>query len=141
MAGAVGGGVSERNGSTASRIWSGFPDTKWSAPSSTWNRAPATWSAMYLLSSTLNSASPLRCSTSVGTRTAGNTSRTSTREFMSISARTVDGVAEARIRCAHQRCMASSADGMRIRASASQSHRVTSALVYAARSSGVCAHG
>ena len=60
---------------------------------------------------------------------------------MSISARTVDGVADARIRCAHHRCIASSADGIRIRASASQSHRVTSSSVYAARCSGVCAHG
>ena len=48
---------------------------------------------------------------------------------MSIRARTVDGVAEARIRCAHHRCIDSSADGMRIRASASQSHRLTSSSV------------
>ncbi len=65
----------------------------------------------------------------MGTRTAGSMSRTSTREFMSISARTVDGVAAARIRCAHQRCIAASADGIRMRASASQSQRLTSSSV------------
>ena len=45
---------------------------------------------------------------------------------MFISALTVPGVAPARIRRAHQRCMAMSAVGLRIRMSASQSHPVTS---------------
>ena len=48
---------------------------------------------------------------------------------MSINARIVEGVADARMRCAHQRCIGSSADGQRIRMSASQSHWVTSRSV------------
>jgi hypothetical protein len=45
---------------------------------------------------------------------------------MFISARTVDGVAAARMRCPHHRCIGSSADGQRIRMSASQSQWVAS---------------
>ena len=45
---------------------------------------------------------------------------------MFISARTVPGVAPARIRRAHHRCMATSAVGLRNRMSASQSQPVTS---------------
>jgi len=48
---------------------------------------------------------------------------------MSMSARTVVGVAAARIRWAHHLCTDSSPDGIRIRASASQSQRVTSSSV------------
>ena len=47
--------------------------------------------------------------------------RTSTIEFMSIRARTVDGVAAVRHRVDHQRVIAGSADGVRILMSASQS--------------------
>jgi hypothetical protein len=83
-------------------------------------------SAMYRDPPASMSASPTRCSTSVGTRIAGNASRTSTSEFMSINAWIVEGVVDARMRCAHHCCIGTSADGQRIRMSASQSHPFTS---------------
>ena len=58
-----------------------------------------------------------------------------------MSARTVPGVAAARMRCAHQRCLAASADGQRRLQSASQSQLASSFSAYAASSSMLCAHG
>jgi hypothetical protein len=72
------------------------------------------------------SRSPRRCSTSVGTRTEPSAARTSIKEFMAMSERTVDGVAAARARWPHQRAIASSADGHRARMSASQPHSTAS---------------
>jgi hypothetical protein len=49
--------------------------------------------------------------TSVGTRIAGSSPRTSISEFISLSALTAPGLAAARQRSPHQRAIASSADG------------------------------
>ena len=68
-----------------------------SDPSSSRSVAPGTRSAMSAASSGRHSTSPVRFTTSVGAATVGSRARTSTSAFMSMSARTVVGVAAARV--------------------------------------------
>jgi hypothetical protein len=77
----------------------------------------------------------------VGARTDRRASRTSITEFMAMSDRTVDGVADARARRPHHFAISSSADGHIDRRCASQLHSLARRSAYRSRSAAVCPHG